>query len=125
MTFILPAFVAVLVSSTLISVQSAGLFCKDENGKDVDYAIVYKIPKLGDQKAPLNTGFSYAFMTGKPISGSGKASTSSWTLSEKLVTDKSSLFGQTLEPLYANPDKYTWFLYNDEPPHDHGNCFAK
>lgn len=117
----LPVFVAVLLSSNLISVQSAGLFCKDEDGKDVDFSIVYKIPKLGDQKAPLNSGFAYAFMTGKPISGSGKASTSSWKLSEKLVTDKDSLFAQTLAPVNANPDKYTWFLYNDEPPHAHGN----
>ena len=117
----LPVFVAVIVSTNLISVQSAGLFCKDQNGKDVDYTIVYKIPKLGDQAAPLNTGFAYAWMAGKPITGSGKATTSTWTLSDKLVTDKSSLFAQTLAPVYANPDKYTWFLYNDEPPHEHGN----
>lgn len=119
---LLPAFVAVLIGSNLISVQSAGLYCKDENGKDVDYTIVYKIPKLKDgQKEPLNTGFAYAWMAGKPISGSGKENTKTWSLSDKLVTDKDSLFAQTLAPVNANPDKYTWFLYNDEPPHEHGN----
>lgn len=119
-SLMLPVFVAVLIGSNLISVHSADLFCKDENGKNVDFFIVYKIPKLGDQPAPLNSGFSYAWMAGKPISGPGKASTSSWKLSDKLVTDKDSIFAKTLAPVNDNPDKFTWFLYNDEPPHDHG-----
>lgn len=118
MASVLPVFVAILACTRIVS---GSLYCKDENGKDVDYSIVYKIPKLGNQPAPLNTGFSYAFMLGKPLSGSGKETTTSWTLSDKLVTDKTSLFAQTTASVYTNPNNFTWFLYNDEPPHAYGN----
>lgn len=91
----------------------AELSCLDEAGKPVDWFIVYKLPRQADGPAPLNTGFSYGFMTS---SDKKKA----FKLSDKLVTDEESIFGKTLAPLYSNPKAYSNVMYNDAPPHGAG-----
>jgi len=94
-----------------VVLSSAELSCRDESGKAVDWYIVYKIPKQGDQKPPLTTGFSYAYIT---------PNADSFKLSQKLVTDESSIFGQTLAPLHAQPSRYSHVMYNDAPPEGAG-----
>jgi hypothetical protein len=108
------------------------LSCRDEDGHEVDWFIVYKIPTL--QKDPsklLNTGYSYAFMTGDPLSTSlpvhDHASNSvldSWKLSDKLITDDKSIFGQTIGPLYDNKEKISHVMYNDQPPNSVGESVS-
>jgi len=100
-------------------VVSAGLYCKDESGRDVDWYIVYKMPRLQDSPAPLNTGFSYAFMTGKSLDGKVQESSKGWTLSKKTTKDADSIFGQTMADLYkAKTGKYAQIMYNDAPPEE-------
>jgi len=102
-----------------ITLSSAALYCKDEAGNDVDWWISYKIPKLATD-GNLGTGFSYAYFQGKQLTGRSK-DIKGWKLSEKLSTDKNSLYGVTLAPLYASPTKYTSVMYNDDPPAAEGN----
>lgn len=114
-----------LIAASAVILASAELACKDEKGKDVDWFVVYKLPYQKDSPAPLNTGYSYAFMTGKPLKGSGKEETSSWKLSNMLTTDAKSIFGTTLAPLHSAPKKYTHIMYNDAPPEESGKILSK
>ncbi|XP_054163409.1 deoxyribonuclease-2-like [Oppia nitens] len=86
------------------------LQCRDESGKSVDWYVVYKFPRLSGGEAPVDTGFHYAFITSESKSG--------WILSDLGITDKKSIFGQTLQPLY---DKFidshiSYINYNDQTP---------
>ena len=83
----------------------------DESGKVVDWYVVYKFPRVTGAKSPLDTGFQYAFITNDTTTG--------WTLSQYEITDaKKSIFGQTLQSLYATSlgSDVTYIDYNDEPP---------
>src|SRR5437868_5309428 len=96
----------------LLIADCQSLSCKDEQGKDVDWFIAYKIPKLEKQPAPFNSGYSYAYIT-------PKTQTSGWTLSTKLVTDSGSLLGATLAQVYAPGDgdaPLSHVAYNDQKP---------
>jgi len=125
-----------LIAASAVSISDAQLVCKDEKGNDVDWFMVYKIPyqntKEFADKDPLNTGFSYAYMTGKPLKGvsmtqkgKGPDFSGNWTLSTKLATDTTSIFAVTLDPLYKTPKRYTHVMYNDAPPHDYGKIDKK
>ena len=105
-----------IVAASAVLLVAAELACKDQDGNDVDWFAALKIPKQEDQAEPLNTGFSYAYISGKPLKGKGKEDTSAWKLSKVLTTDKDSIFGKTLAPLHADPKKYTHIMYNDAPP---------
>lgn len=95
----------------------AALSCKDESGKNVDWFMAIKIPKMPSESGePFTTGFSYAYIT----SNDAKGAKSQWKLGKNLVKDPKSIFGQTLEPLYSDPKKYSHVMYNDAPPHGHG-----
>ena len=112
--------ITLALGSALVDAQLA---CLDESGKPVDWYIVYKIPRQPGQPAPLDSGYSYAFLTGKSLSGYGgtsKQQSSSFRLSKKLVTDESSIFGKTLAPLYKKPTAYSHVMYNDAPPEEAG-----
>ena len=116
----------VLISGSIAVSESAEeLVCRDEAGKAVDWYIVYKLPRQPSQPAPLNTGFAYAFLTGKAIGGHGnqKPQVSSFTLSKFLVKDEASIFGKTLAPLYKSPKAYSHVMYNDAPPEEDGELF--
>lgn len=108
-----------LLAASAAILVSAELACKDANGNDVDWWIIYKLPYQKKEAEPLSTGYSYAYMTGKPLKG-GQEGTSDWKLADVLTTDKDSMFGKTLAPLYASPKKYTHVMYNDAPPHGAG-----
>ena len=95
----------------------AALSCKDENGKNVDWFMAIKVPKMSDESGePFTTGFSYAYIT----SNDAKGSKSQWKLGKTLVKDSKSIFGRTLEPLYQSPNSYSHVMYNDAPPHGYG-----
>lgn len=104
---------------------SVAINCKDEAGRDVDWFIAYKIPKNRQQVSPINTGFAYAYLMGKPVSkNSNREEITEWKLSKKQTDDEKSIFGQTLGPLYDDfnspKQKYTHILYSDQPPEEKG-----
>ena len=108
--------VSLIVLAALFGSALAGLSCKDESGKDVDWFMALKIPKMPTEAGePFNTGFSYAYITSNDAKGKVQ-----WKLGKVLVKDEKSIFGQTLEPLYSSPSKYSHVMYNDAPPHGFG-----
>lgn len=86
--------------------------CRDENGKQVDWFVVYKIPKLEKNLPPYNTGYSYVYVSSN--------NATAWSLSRKLVTQADSMFANTLSPFYPTSgtvdSKLSYIIYNDQPP---------
>ncbi|EDV91259.1 plancitoxin-1 [Drosophila grimshawi] len=84
--------------------------CKDEEGHDVDWWYIYKLPKHYStlyQGADVS-GLRYFFVT--------SSSYDSWQLSGKRISDSNSLAAETLRPLYADTQHVLLAAYNDEFP---------
>ncbi|XP_061390116.1 plancitoxin-1 [Musca vetustissima] len=85
--------------------------CKDEQGKDVDWFYLYKLPMhyaaKNSTRAQDNSGLHYLYLTSK--------SYDKWTLSEKEINESTSITGLTLEPLFNNKSLLL-LAYNDEYP---------
>jgi len=100
---------------------SSAISCRDESGKEVDWWILYKLPKrdsIGPEHEKnsleeyIYEGLAYAYMT-------SDLPDVSWTLSQKSIKDEKSMPGRTLEELYQDtpdPDLFN-VMYNDEHPH--------
>nr|AYV89014.1 Deoxyribonuclease-2 [Tetranychus truncatus] len=105
-------FKLVLLLVSVVS-SSFALKCKDEEGNDVDWYVIYKLPRESDESLQSTlagrTGFNYAYITSNDFKD-GK-----WKISEKSVKDKDSMWGQTLAAAYKDPSKYTYALWNDAP----------
>lgn len=86
--------------------------CRDENNQIVDWYVLYKLPKVSQSSNPIiRSGLAYLYMTNKTVD-------KGWQLSTKKISEKNSIPGNTLAPLYNDTEasKAFWFLYNDDPP---------
>lgn len=105
-------FKLVLLLVSFVS-SSFALKCKDEDGNDVDWYVVYKLPRESDDKLRPSltgrSGFDYAYITSEDYRDG------QWKISSKSVKDKDSMWGQTLAPAYKDASKYTYALWNDAP----------
>ena len=86
--------------------QVAALSCLDEQGRSVDWWILYKLPKQSTYKhpvaGPLGEGRAYAFLT-------SVLPNQRWTLSSMPIDDPNSMPGQvrnnvcfTIDPFNLN-----------------------
>ncbi|XP_011312558.1 plancitoxin-1 [Fopius arisanus] len=94
------------------AVKSASLQCKDEDGLDVDWYVLYKLPKIAESsEALVKQGLGYLYITSKSVGGG-------WKLSAESIGSPKSIPGRTLAPLYDNnvAKQKAWILYNDHPP---------
>lgn len=103
------------------------LSCKDENGVDVDWYILYKIPYLQEDQAPVKSGFAYAYLSGPAISAINDVfpdEEGQWRLSKYTIKDRQSFLGETVDQIYSQSDSkddLSFVIYNDSPPPDSGN----
>ncbi|XP_034664677.1 plancitoxin-1 [Drosophila subobscura] len=90
--------------------------CKDEQGNDVDWWHLYKLPKHYQQNdlGKDVSGLRYLYVTSN--------SYDSWQLSGKRVSDADSLPAQTINALNADPKHILLAAYNDEWPN--GTVFS-
>jgi len=99
-----------------------GIACRDESGKEVDWWIIYKLPKRDKDKTSgferhsleefIYEGLAYAFITSDHPS-------KYWSLSQMSIGDEKSMPGRTLADLYKEDEGENLFhvMYNDEHPH--------
>lgn len=70
--------------------------------------VLYKLPKVSQSSDPvIRKGLAYLYMTNKTVD-------KGWQLSKKRISEKNSIPGNTLTPLYNNVRKntlYTYLLY--------------
>lgn len=86
--------------------------CRGENNQPLDWYVLYKLPKRPESSNKLiQKGVAYLYMTSETTS-------QSWTLSDKDISSKNSIPGNTLASLYDNKEEADelWLLYNDQPP---------
>ncbi|TRY68785.1 hypothetical protein TCAL_03062 [Tigriopus californicus] len=102
-----------LALSCMPAIQTAGLGCRDDNGRGVEWFVLSKLPRLPTQSTPkswLHLGLAYAYITSSNRQ-------LGWTLSSKSIADPESAAGRTLSPLYQSPSNERFYLlYNDEHP---------
>ncbi|KAJ8680630.1 hypothetical protein QAD02_016417 [Eretmocerus hayati] len=106
------SYLAVCIFSLVLQVSS--LQCKGEQNQDVDWFVLYKIPKISNSKHPLiKEGVAYMYMDSKSYP-------KGWTLSNKDISSDDSIPGYTLAPFYddKNAQNLLWLLYNDQPPNE-------
>ena len=111
---------------------SDAVSCVDQEGRDVDWWILYKLPKVYKHvkhmkkryrkyhkskidrlmfESNLSEGVAYAYLT-------SSMRDNSWTLSPVSINDPGSVPGRTLSRLYSgNTQDLVSILYNDEHPH--------
>lgn len=100
--------VFVLFGSWLPFSQSTNpIQCIGDDGKPVDWYILYKFPYLKEHKTELFGGYRYAYITSHSQNG--------WQYSSHHISDKDSIFANTLNPVYGGKKLSTVF-YNDQPP---------
>ncbi|XP_054709923.1 deoxyribonuclease-2-like [Uloborus diversus] len=89
---------------------SNGLSCKDELNQDVDWYVMYKLPKINGEKnnRMMINGSAYAFIT--------SAAPGPWKLSGKSVFSDSNMMANTLRDFHMNKEELTYIMYNDDPP---------
>lgn len=122
--------IQLIVFLIIATSECLSLYCKDENGNNVDWYILYKLPFLQSDESPLNTGFSYASLSGpsvESLTGDRLDELRHWYLSKHLIKDSQSFLGQTLDPVYSlfsrrsKSNEISFVMYNDSPPPDSGN----
>ncbi|KAJ8376416.1 hypothetical protein SKAU_G00069960 [Synaphobranchus kaupii] len=83
--------------------------CRNEDGKPVDWFIMYKLPKY--KIDDVGNGLEYMYLD---------SSNEDWQLSQFLVNTSQGALGSTLKPLYTGGGikslRSAYLLYNDAPP---------
>ncbi|KAG8441405.1 hypothetical protein GDO86_006953 [Hymenochirus boettgeri] len=88
--------------------SSAVISCYGDSGQEVDWFIVYKLPRQKHSK--LGGGLEYMYQDG---------SSNGWVIGKSLMNSTDSAVGRTVSQLYkANGAKggVAYVLYNDQPP---------
>uniref|UniRef100_A0A4W6E3D8 Deoxyribonuclease-2-alpha n=1 Tax=Lates calcarifer TaxID=8187 RepID=A0A4W6E3D8_LATCA len=85
--------------------QMLNVKCRNDNGVEVDWYILYKLPNVKDG------GLSYLYMD---------ESTGGWRLSTEKINSRSGALANTLKPLLdfynRKTEGFGYMLYNDQPP---------
>lgn len=104
------AFSVPLVSST-----SGSTRCKNQSGGNVDWFILYKLPKMQKTKGNAFTPAGGEFLY---IDSDSPTSARTWTLSSQDLYRPPNPLAYTLAPLYqtAVPQDILYVVYNDQSP---------
>ncbi|XP_047442301.1 deoxyribonuclease-2-beta-like [Mugil cephalus] len=103
------AMMGFLISAGILFQRcDADVKCRDDNGNEVDWYILYKFPKrIGD-------GLSYMYMD---------ESTNGWRHSTETINSNSGTLAYTLKPLLdfyiRKTEGFGYLLYNDQPPNSY------
>uniref|UniRef100_A0A0A9Y189 Deoxyribonuclease-2-alpha n=1 Tax=Lygus hesperus TaxID=30085 RepID=A0A0A9Y189_LYGHE len=99
----------VILCAVLGTALSAGLQCKDEEGNNVDWYVVYKIPEGCSSQSGITSGKEYMFITSNTVE-------KRWTFSKKTMAENTNIISRTIENMYQKSDKELWLVYNDQGP---------
>ncbi|XP_026201071.1 deoxyribonuclease-2-alpha-like [Anabas testudineus] len=94
-----------LIGVGILQLCDSDVKCRNDNGEEVDWYILYKLPNVNDN------GLSYLYMD---------ESTNGWQRSRETINSKSGTLGNTLKPLLEFYDRkvegFGYMLYSDQPP---------
>lgn len=92
-------------------IWSSDITCRDEDGKSVDWWVVYKMPGTVSES---DSGTRYVFKTSNDEKGT------SFKLSTKDMKKEDNIFYKTVEPIYKDPSSASYLFYNDQYGPDSG-----
>jgi len=101
----------VLLALALLVSCVCGLGCQNENGEDVDWWVIVKVPQITGTKDPFVTA-GHAYLYADVLNSTlGRSSYS-------LGDNTTGALAITLSQIYANAgsDSHGWLMYNDELP---------
>jgi len=89
---------------------SAGMGCRDDNNKPVDWFVVYKMPTMAKSANPnFQRGFGYATLD--------PSHSSAFQISTLTLDADAGYLGNTLDQVYSGSKSSTgWIMYNDQKP---------
>nr|XP_020650700.1 deoxyribonuclease-2-beta [Pogona vitticeps] len=103
---------SLLLLGPTLPLWTTGISCINEDGKPVDWYILYKFPKYVGSDVP-GSGLEYMFMD---------ALAPTWKRSEYFINMTKSALGQTLQQLYQTykykKNNTAYVIYNDGPPNN-------
>lgn len=114
------SLIAVLITHSIASLSCATLpsspRCKNQDGQDVDWFIMYKFPRMqpNQQNAFTPDGGEFVYVD----SQTSQEALRYWPLSEQDLYEAQNPVARTLAPLYENTTRkdILYFVYNDQPP---------
>ncbi|ELU06802.1 hypothetical protein CAPTEDRAFT_171507 [Capitella teleta] len=109
-----PLLLTVLLAVTVLlpSFVDSAIQCKDQNNQNVDWFIIYKLPKISKSQYPLvREGLGHLYMD---------VHRQSWTMSNVSLEQRNHAIAYTLQQIYDNYESkdVAYALYNDEAPPD-------
>ncbi|KAL1427238.1 hypothetical protein MTO96_017532 [Rhipicephalus appendiculatus] len=112
--------VAALIAQGIVFVSCATVppspRCKDQDGQDVDWFIIYKLPRMQtyEQNSFTPEGGEFAYIDSR----TSKEPLRYWPLSAQDLYKPQNPVALTLAPLYENTTRkdILYFVYNDQPP---------
>lgn len=107
---------ALVLAVKLVGVEAGDrAWCKDERKQNVDWFIMYKVPKMQRTKANYKTPEGGEFVY---VDANTPSTTRAWTLSREDVYDGDNPVAYTLAPLYETrkPTDLLYVVYNDQTP---------
>lgn len=84
------------------------LKCLDEDEREVDWWVIYKIPRLTKGS---DEGDMYVYVTSRTVKLE-----QNWIYSPKAISSNNSMFASTLNQIYLNFAMFNYVQYNDELP---------
>lgn len=107
-----------LTLTALLAVVNAGISCKNDDNKEVDWFFIYKFPKEAKDsnkenkhKDNLFEGDEYVY-----VDSNTPPSAAYWTMSFRKISEQKSAIANTIAPLRekTKPTDLTYAVYNDE-----------
>lgn len=113
---LIAAAIALGVASLTCAAVESSPKCKDQDGQDVDWFIVYKLPRMQPHKGNFMRpeGGEFVYVDAR----NSKESLRWWPLSSQDLFEPDNPVAFTLAPLYENTTgkDVLYFVYNDQSP---------
>lgn len=106
---------AVLLIAAEVTLIKCSVSCRNQEGKKVDWFIIYKLPKLeSSPNKHVRSGYAYYYMD---------VNTTKWSFGKVLLNHTGHALYHTLQQIYNsyNSKNVMYLLYNDEYPEIYGH----
>lgn len=87
--------------------------CKDQSGRNVDWFVMYKLPKMQASRENFLTPKGGEFVY---VDSNTPKTAQTWALSNQDVFDEDNPVAYTLNPLLRPPQDILYVVYNDQTP---------
>lgn len=102
-----------LSAPTLEATTPGSIRCKDQSGRNVDWFVMYKLPKMQASRENFLTPKGGEFVY---VDSNTPKTSQTWMLSNQDIFDQDNPVAYTLRPLLRPAQDILYVVYNDQPP---------